>query len=194
MHRLPDEVTRLNKYLNEFSYMLPNNGYPIYEISEEDYYTKYKYLTVEEFEKYRGGVCWDYVRYESEKLKEIPDISLQTFYVQLSDNSTHTFILVDSLGDSYWIESSWKPLAGTYMFTNEDQALRYIIKKMIEFKESEENSNITSFQIFEFDPEDIESGSSCEEYMEYFENKIPLKFSSTVNQLKNCIIIPKTIL
>jgi hypothetical protein len=55
--------------LNKFKYGLPGKDGKIHHVkSSKEYDEKYRFLTPEEFEKYGGGICWDYVEYEVEWL------------------------------------------------------------------------------------------------------------------------------
>jgi hypothetical protein len=54
---IPKELYYMNRKLNLYEYIIPNNGDIITKITAQDYYDKYRYLSIEEFEKYKGGIC-----------------------------------------------------------------------------------------------------------------------------------------
>ena len=56
-------ILEFNRRMNSMEYILPINGKIIVEIKMQDY-DNYKTLTRNEFIKYNGGVCFDYVMYE----------------------------------------------------------------------------------------------------------------------------------
>ena len=68
----PMEVCRdIVDELHEFKYGIVKNGkLSTSNNSIEDYNKYYKFMTLDEFEKYRGGICYDYVEWEESYLKD----------------------------------------------------------------------------------------------------------------------------
>ena len=124
-------ILEFNRRMNSMEYILPINGKIIVEIKMQDY-DNYKTLTRNEFIKYNGCVCFDYVMYEdwyfTTKFSNIPH---RTFYCDFTDvdgdHPSHSFLLFYIDNDVYWFESSWKIMRGVYKFSSENMALSYII-------------------------------------------------------------------
>ena len=66
-----DELLSLNMKLNLFEYGLPVNG-QITDVKSSKYWDEnYKTMSTSEFERYKGGICWDYVFYQDYMLKKL---------------------------------------------------------------------------------------------------------------------------
>ena len=129
-----DKILKLNDRLNDYEYMVPNNGNPITHIKNDDFVKYYILLSPNEFEKYKGGVCWDYVEYEAMYFRaKYPNIKFETYYQVIdnrNDNPTHTFLIFEFDNKWYWIESSWKTNCGVYGFDNKNDCIEYIMQKL----------------------------------------------------------------
>ena len=129
-----DKILKLNDRLNNYEYMVPNNGNPITHIKNDDFVKYYILLSPNEFEKYKGGVCWDYVEYEAMYFRaKYPNIKFETYYQVIdnrNDNPTHTFLIFEFDNKWYWFESSWKTNCGVYGFDNKNDCIEYIMQKL----------------------------------------------------------------
>ena len=129
-----DKILKLNDRLNEYEYMVPNNGNPITHIKNDDFIKYYVLLSPNEFEKYKGGICWDYVAYEAMYFRaKYPNIKFETYYQVIdnrNDNPTHTFLIFEFDNKWYWFESSWKTNCGVYGFDNKNDCIEYIMQKL----------------------------------------------------------------
>jgi hypothetical protein len=169
-----EEIIRFNQELNMYEYIIPNNGNPIIEIKREDFDNYYRMLSPQEFNKYKGGVCWDYVTYEAYYFKRnFPDIKFKSYYHIGVDTDgstpTHTFIVFKYGNKFYWFESSWKPKRGVYEFNTEKDALNYIIYNL----NKDAGSRITKSFLIEYNALDNKLyGMNGAEYMTYMEKRI----------------------
>lgn len=129
-----DKILKLNDRLNDYEYMVPNNGNPITHIKNDDFVKYYILLSPNEFEKYKGGICWDYVAYEAMYFRaKYPNIKFETYYQVIdnrNDNPTHTFLIFEFDNKWYWFESSWKTNCGVYGFDNKNDCIEYIMQKL----------------------------------------------------------------
>jgi len=166
-----NDIIDLNEKLNLYKYGIPDNGNLIENPSDEDFYLKYKLLAPREFEKYKMGVCWDYVTYIAYYFKKnFPSIFFKTFFHMIDDNEncpSHTFFLFYLNNRTYWFESSWKPERGVFEFNHESDAIDYIIGKLkIDYE------NFPSYLV-EYNALDRSLiHKSCTEFMDYMINKI----------------------
>lgn len=173
-----DKILKLNDRLNDYEYMVPNNGNPITHIKNADFIKYYVLLSPNEFEKYKGGVCWDYVAYEAMYFRaKYPNIKFETYYQVIdnrNDNPTHTFLIFEFNKKWYWFESSWKPNCGVYGFDNKNDCIEYIMQKL---KLSGKNYGT---YICKFDATDATMyGMNCVGYMNYMSFMIkPYKFTN----------------
>ena len=173
-----DKILKLNDRLNDYEYMIPNNGNPITHIKSDDFVKYYILLSPNEFEKYKGGICWDYVAYEAMYFKaKYPNIKFETYYQVIdnrNDNPTHTFLIFEFNKKWYWFESSWKPNCGVYGFNNKDDCIEYIMQKL-----KIPGKNYGTY-ICKFDAADATMyGMNCVGYMNYMSFMIkPYKFTN----------------
>lgn len=161
-------IVQINDRLNKANYQIVHRGKAIYNIESEDFLKRYKTMNARKFEKYDGGVCWDYVVYEANWFnKYMPDIKYDVFYFEMVDditNPTHTFLIFYYEDKVYWFESSWKSNVGVYEFLNIDQALTHITTLLI--NSHPKNIPIKDTFIVKFDPLDRKlRGNNCVEYM-----------------------------
>lgn len=173
-----DKILKLNDRLNDYEYMVPNNGNPITHIKNDDFIKYYVLLSPNEFEKYKGGVCWDYVEYEAMYFRaKYPNIKFETYYQVIdnrNDNPTHTFLIFEFNKKWYWFESSWKPNCGVYGFDNKSDCIEYIMQKL-----KLPGKNYGTY-ICKFDATDATMyGMNCIGYMNYMSFMIkPYKFTN----------------
>lgn len=158
----------LNARLNAMDYIIVSKGgitrrtKIIQQIEEEDYYNRHHLLSPEEFIKYNGGVCWDYVLYEAWFIKHnIPQLRFDTFFIEFADGTDHTVLIFYLNSKAYWFESSWKEVRGIHKFKNEQYAVSGICNLMKFQKKSE----ITIKKYNALDP--TMSGFNFHQYIEY---------------------------
>ena len=173
-----NDIVAFNQMLNNYEYIVPNGGDIISEISDDAFTDNFRLLSPAEFEKYKGGVCWDYVVYEAYYFnKHFHDIQYSVYFEVLdnkADCPTHTFLIFRYDNKYYWFESSWKPMCGIYGgFTTEKDAVDYAMSKL------DLKTNYRSY-ICKYDPLNSKMfGMTCEQYMEYFSHKVKLYKHST---------------
>ena len=147
----------LNKRLNSYGYGVPVNG-QLVELDGPEFANAYRTMSVPEFEKYKGGVCWDYARYQHMYL-QYRGIRNQNFYIELHDkmSSTHTFTVVMMDGFGIYIESSFRKIQGVYISTSLDYIVSYILKNMTD--------HVSDFELREY--KDPRSGRTTLEFMDW---------------------------
>lgn len=162
---LPADIIRLNLKLNQYEYIIPNNGDIVYKISAKDYWYKYRYLTVEEFEQYGGGICWDYVRYEH----RVFPVAHKCYYVMFNceNEPTHTFLIFPYKDKYYWFESSWKRSRGIYEFNSLNEAIFGVCKILYEDELHTTGNRAKYFYLSEYNPDEVPDGCTCEEFMKW---------------------------
>ena len=82
------------------------------------------------------GVCWDQVEYER-KYFDDNNISYNTYFIVHYDNDrcpTHTFLIYNMNNKYYWFEHSWEIHRGIHEYNSEEEALKDIKNKFINFE------------------------------------------------------------
>lgn len=166
--------------LKDFKYGIVKDGkLSTSNNSIEDYDTLYKFMTLDEFEKYRGGICYDYVEWEEAYLKDHgKKYSKYYLYANTDNNDTHTFILVKNNDGYIYLESAFKIIEGVYPVKNLQEAVDIITKAMFKMNG---NNKLNSFNYYVWEykghPEYGSSIKQCEEY--YIKGKFALEGTAT---------------
>lgn len=166
--------------LKDFKYGLVKDGkLSTSNNSVEDYDTLYKFMTLDEFEKYRGGICYDYVEWEEAYLKDHgKKYSKYYLYANTDNNDTHTFILVKNNDGYIYLESAFKDIEGVYPVKNLQEAVDIITKAMFKMNG---NNKLKSFNYYVWEykghPEYGSSLKQCAEY--YIKGKFVLEGTAT---------------
>ena len=160
MSNIPQDIIDLNNKLNSFEYgILIDN-----EIVTEDIdFRKYSTITIEEFETYNVGVCWDFVNYEAKWLED-NNYDFSTVFIMIDDNKncpSHTFVLLYLNNKVYWFESSWIKYQGIHEYETYEDAVDDIVEKHKEFTNNEDSY----VYILEYDTEGLDNHLNCTEFM-----------------------------
>lgn len=121
---IPKDIKDLLKILNSYDYGYIHNNEKIKNMN--NFYNEYKSLSIAEFERYKIGVCWDYVHYEADWFKK-HGYKYETFYIQVQDEDndcpSHTYLVFYLPNDNrpYYFESSWGKFQGIEKFDNINQ-------------------------------------------------------------------------
>ncbi len=168
-----DELLSLNMKLNLFEYGLPMNG-QITDVKSSKYWDEnYKTMSTSEFERYKGGICWDYVFYQDYILKKL-GIQHTNYYIISSNYQTHTITVAKDSGKLYYIESSFKRICGVYPADNINDILFFVIKKM----------GIPDYYVFKINSFP-KTHSTSNEYMQFMEDKGTLIMKGKSNSIKD---------
>ena len=182
----PMEVCRdIVDELHEFKYGIVKNGkLSTSNNSIEDYNKYYKFMTLDEFEKYRGGICYDYVEWEESYLKDHGKSYKKYYlYADTKYNDTHTFILVKNHKGYIYLESSFRPMEGVYEVDNLEQALYMITQAMFKMND---NDKLESFNYYVWEYKGHpEYGSSIKQCEEYFSKGEPIFEGIAINPKKS---------
>ena len=115
------------KQLSTYEYILVDENKNIECNTAKTNWNNHRTLSVSDFVKCHGGICYDYVNYETTKVKA----KFKTFFTGFVKNKivedTHTYLLAYIDDYVYWLECSWKIHIGVYKFNSEDEAISYIV-------------------------------------------------------------------
>mgnify|MGYP007056155195 CR=1 FL=1 len=183
--RVKKTCEELVEHLDEFKYGIPRKDGKIHHVkSAKDYEQNYHSLTPDEFVKYGGGVCWDYVEYEEKWLKE-HDIECRKFYIITEtppNYDTHTIVVVSFEGKHIWIESSFKKLAGVHVFDNLRDIFKVITYKMFDFNGNKHKWHQFKYSVMDFTNKHPDYGSTNDEYMDWMVSNARLIFDDVSKQ------------
>ena len=163
-----NDPKELNTILNSYKYGILINGYPETDDAKINW-GKYISMTVDEFEKYCIGCCWDYVMYEDYWFtkNEVPH---KLFYVEGGKNQeTHTFLVYENQNKFFLFESSWKEKCGIYEFKTLDDLLKYYMNEFTKYFEVP----YKRYVLYEY--EQPPTGITCIDFMKYMYEKGTMK-------------------
>ena len=177
-----NDIIGFNAQTNVMEYIIPNDGNIIYKVTSDDFVNHYRLLTPNEFKKWNGGVCWDYVVYEADYFKKhFNNVKFETYFHCFIDgktNPTHTFLLFYLNNKVYWFESSWKSHVGVWEFTSKDIALSYIVKELYKDLDHKPDKQVTI--IYDALSPKM-TGMSCVEYMKYMNSQKEIHYKTISN-------------
>ena len=171
----------LHKEWSKFGYGIPINGKLTNVSSGEEFCKNYRFLSPEDFEKYNGGVCWDFVEWGAKFLRS-KGVTFHQYYIQTDtppNYDTHTFI-VCQCGDKFiYPESAFgiieKDINGVGTFESLPEIFNYVASKIFEC-----NNNRSRFNEFKFSVQEYTQtpnyGCTCEEYMDFMKEHAHLIF------------------
>lgn len=165
----------LYEKIRYFEYGIPVDGV-IKNVPSAEYYVKnYHFLKPEEFEKYKGGICWDYVEYER-KFLEVNDIDFNQYYLITNtppNYDTHTFITVKDGDELIYIESSFKRVEhiidGVQKFKSLEDIVKLITTNMWYCNDNDKHFDEFKYDVCKFKGHP-QYGCTCEEYMKWMDN------------------------
>lgn len=129
-HKL-GKLVKLNKVLNKFGYGYVDRTTGKLSDTDGDFSKFYHYLSPEEFEKARGGICWDYAEYQYRVLRK-SGYDVINFYIELKDrqSTTHTITVV-KFNDFYvYLESSFQRTRGVYASRHMKDIFNFVLNAM----------------------------------------------------------------
>lgn len=132
LKRKLSKIIKLNVALNKFGYGYVNKDTGKLEEPKvpTDWGKNYHYLSPEEFERVRGGVCWDYAEYQYRVLRKA-GYQVINFYIELSNYDTHTFTVVKSDNFYIYLESSYQIMQGVYVTNHVADIFNAILNNMV---------------------------------------------------------------
>lgn len=171
--------------LKDFKYGIVKDGkLSTSNNSIDDYNKYYKFMTLDEFEKYRGGICYDYVEWEEAYLKDHGKKYKKYYlYADTKNNDTHTFILVKNDNGFIYLESAFKPIEGIYPVKNLQEAVDIITKAMFKMNGNDKLESF-NYYIWEYNGHP-EYGSSIKQCDEYYTKGEPILEGIAMNPKKS---------
>lgn len=127
-------IFQLNKELNTYKYGIPlEDGTYTDPEDDNEFFKLYHYLSPEEFEKYKVGVCYDYAEYQYRKLVE-KGYQVINFFIKIANScggGTHTFTVVKFKNFYLYLESSFYKLRGVYIAEHIVDIFNLVLNRMV---------------------------------------------------------------
>ena len=134
-----------------FKWGLGENG-SVRNASPQEFNTKYRLQSPEEFEKNHGGICYDFVEWEAGYL-EAYGYTCRKFYIsaETPGHDTHTFILVDDgNGGFIYPEGAFKLMEGVYEVKSPEEAALKIMDKMFDASDANKKLKEIKYYVWEY--------------------------------------------
>ena len=176
-----------DKWTN-FEYGIPIDGELTTVTSAKEFDENYRFLSPDDFEKYGGGVCWDFVEWGAKFLRN-KGIKFHQYYIQTDtppNYDTHTFI-VCHCGDKFvYPECAFDIIAsdldGLGTFNSLPEIYNYIASKMFECNGNKERFKGFKFSIYEY-TQTPNYGCTCQEYMDFMKEHSHLVFKGVAHPI-----------
>lgn len=159
-------IIQLNKELNTYSYGIPmEDGTIVNPEDDEEFFNLYHYLSPEEFENNRAGICYDCAEYQYRNLSA-KRFKVVNFYIKLKGGNTHTFTVVKFKDFYVYLESTFYKLRGVYITNHIADIFNIVINTMTKnLKTSEIGYEIHSYPGYD------NYGCNINEFMNHMETK-----------------------
>lgn len=132
---LEKKLSSIMEKMEEIQYGFVDDHKNIYPAHDKDwdnhFQEKYLLQSPQTLIKTKYGVCWDQVELERYYLQK-KNMKASSYFIINYDGKifpTHTFILVESENECFWIEHSWEPYRGIHKFSSLSKCLEDIINK-----------------------------------------------------------------
>lgn len=182
--------------LNDYTYgWLDNKGKMTDDDDKFPCHDYWHMLSYNDFERLKGGICWDFANYQIKRFPanedhEALNFMLMVYTRKYDDLRTHTitvypWMLDDALHESkdglmyrrnptptryYWVESVFHPCRGVFSATNLHDIFRFVIESMVVNNEfSNEPSRPLKYSIYQYNP--APDGVSSKEFLNYIWTK-----------------------
>lgn len=173
---------------SNFEYGIPIDGVLTTVTSAKEFDENYRFLSPDDFEKYGGGVCWDFVEWGAKFLRN-KGIKFHQYYIQTDtppNYDTHTFI-VCHCGDKFvYPECAFDIIAsdldGLGTFNSLPEIYNYIASKMFECNGNKERFKEFKFSIYEY-TQTPNYGCTCQEYMDFMKEHSHLVFKGVAHPI-----------
>jgi hypothetical protein len=151
--------------LKDYKYGFVKDGKLSTDASDDAYGKYYKFMTLDQFEKYQGGICYDYVEWEESYLRDHGK-SYKKYYLYADSENTHTFILVKSDDGLLWVETAFKDVVGVHKVHDLQEACKLIVTAMFRLNNNSKRDEI-NYYVWEYKGHP-EYGSSLKQCTEYY--------------------------
>lgn len=161
-----EQTTRMQNHIKN------KNGFYT-KLTNEIFMQKYYTLTPQEFVQYNGGICFDFVTFQSDFfINNFPGINFKAFFMELFYSPehvpTHGFMLFGYKDYCYWFESSWISEAGIHQFADINYALTYIFEKFAEYNNYNHWGYLKKTFITEYFP--LQKKNIGKNYLDFLKN------------------------
>lgn len=184
-----DVCKELHRCWSKFDYGIPINGRIQSVRSAKEFYDKYRFLSPEDFEKYGGGICCDFVEWGAKFLRD-KGVSFHQYYIQTDtppNYDAHTFI-VCKCGDKfvypeYASGTIDKDINGVGVFNSLPEIYNYIASMMFKSNGNNRRFNNMKFTVKEF-TQTPNYGCTNQEYMDFINKYSHLIFKGNITNNK----------
>lgn len=97
-------------------------------------YDKYRTIPLPLIEKFKVGICWDFVNYQQDFFNRNDVASTAYFFIAKNDVNdgkivTHTFNIISVDGKTYWFEASFRKHSGIHEVTSYDDVVKILLEE-----------------------------------------------------------------
>ena len=154
-----EKIKSLNDELNKWKYAVVIDGKVITDPNKADW-SKYKTHPINVMDKYKAGVCWDYVNYQHNMFKKNGYHDESYMFVMERNNNpndivTHTFSILNIDGKKYWFESSWSRHRGIHKVNSYKDVVNIL---------REEYGTDNAYDVYKYNPDGLDKSLTNGEF------------------------------
>lgn len=160
-------IKSLNDELNKWKYGVVIDGKVVTDASKVDW-SRYKTHPIDVMNKYKAGICWDFVNYQHNIFKKHGYHDESHMFVMERNNDpndivTHTFSIVNIGGKKYWFESSWFKHQGVHEVNS--------YKDVVDILRKEYGEN-NAYDVYEYNPDGLDKNLTNGEFFKRTTNNL----------------------
>lgn len=173
-------IKSLNGELNKWTYGAVINGKVITDLNKVDW-SKYRTHPIDTMNKYKAGICWDFVNYQHDVFKRngYSDES-HMFITQINNDPnaivTHTFSIVGIGEKKYWVESAWSKHKGVHEVKS--------YKDVVNLLRNEYGQN-NACDVYEYNPDGLDKNLTDQEFFDRATNNLVDQYNGENDEIKH---------
>lgn len=170
----------------EFEYGFVKDGKFKKHPSQKEIIKYHKLLSPEDFEKYGGGTCFDYVEYEQKWLSD-KGVNCKKIWISEEmpmDQTEHTFIMIECQNQFIWVEPVLKKFKGVHVFSNKRDLFKTAAYWIFMCAKNPEHMDGVKYTVFDYTNAAIKYNTRVEDAVSYILGNAKWLFDDIVKESK----------
>jgi ribosomal protein S18 acetylase RimI-like enzyme len=174
----------------EFEYGYVKDGKFKKHPSQKDIIKYHKLLSPEDFEKYGGGTCFDYVEYEQKWLSD-KGVDCRKIWISEEmpmDQTEHTFVMIECENQFIWVEPVLKKFKGVHVFSNKRDLFKTAAYWVFMNAKNPEHMDGVKYTVFDYTNSAIKYNTKVEDAVSYILGNAKWLFDDMVKESKGKVV------
>ena len=174
----------------EFEYGYVKDGKFKKHPSQKDIIKYHKLLSPEDFEKYGGGTCFDYVEYEQKWLSD-KGVDCRKIWISEEmpmDQTEHTFVMIECENQFIWVEPVLKKFKGVHVFSNKRDLFKTAAYWVFMNAKNPEHMDGVKYTVFDYTNSAVKYNTRVEDAASYILGNAKWLFDDMVKESKGKVV------